>query len=229
MARLRKCKVCDQQVSSNAASCPACGAPVKRKGLHPLISISVIALVLIYIVRAADSPQKVQRAAAEAGAKKPRVTRETEAIFYATKDVNIRSGPSTADPVVGRLARRDTIKCVVRPPEEQWLPCGDNKWVHGDFLGVGYPPAVEVQSSKFHIDKEFAGEGAVVWTANVRNFSDQYIEKVRVEFTTFDDSDRIVTTDVGFASGLAPGGSAATKGYATYFGTEVKGSVRVTP
>ena len=53
------------------------------------------------------------------------------------------------------------------------------------------------------------------------------MESVKVEITIYDASSRVTDSEYTYVSGLALGGMASRKSYATYFGTEKKVSIRV--
>ena len=90
-------------------------------------------------------------------------------------------------------------------------------------------PAFEITTWSWRKDPDFTSDGATIWTGVVRNNTSRYVERVRVEFMSFDAADRIVDTDFGYATGLSPGGTASVKGYATYFGTEQRASLTIKP
>lgn len=83
-------------------------------------------------------------------------------------------------------------------------------------------PTVEVVSWNWRADPGFGTDGAIIYTVEVRNLSDQPIETVRIDFTTYDAQGNVVGSDYTFVSGLPPGGRKSTKSYATYYGTEEK-------
>lgn len=84
-----------------------------------------------------------------------------------------------------------------------------------------------IEDFNWHKAPGFGGNGAVIWQAVIKNHTDSYKRSVEVEFTTYDTSGKIIDVDRGFASGLSPGGTAAVKGYATYFGPEHDGRIRI--
>jgi hypothetical protein len=91
-----------------------------------------------------------------------------------------------------------------------------------------YPlPPLSIESWTWYSDPGFAGRGAVIWTAVIRNNTTEYVRSVPVEVTTFDAAGNVMDTDFSYATGLAPGGTASAKGYATYFGSEKKASIRI--
>jgi hypothetical protein len=88
--------------------------------------------------------------------------------------------------------------------------------------------SVEIVSSNWKADPSFGNRGTVRWNVEVKNTSQRYIESVRVEITTYDRDDRIVTSDFTFVSGIPPGESRSDQSFATYYGTEDRAAIRVT-
>ena len=86
---------------------------------------------------------------------------------------------------------------------------------------------VKIKSLNWRADHTFTSGGAVIWSTEVANLSNKYLDSVRVEFTTYDIHGKIITSDTGYASGLKPYGSASQTGYATYFGAEHSAKIRV--
>lgn len=84
--------------------------------------------------------------------------------------------------------------------------------------------AVEIVNWNWRTDPHFGGKGTILWNAQVRNNSDKYIESVRLELTTYDASNKLVTTAFTFVEAIPPGGD---ESYATYYGTEERAGVQV--
>ena len=60
----------------------------------------------------------------------------------------------------------------------------------------------------------------LIWEAEVKNYSDQYIKSVKVYFATFDSEGNEITQDFSYANALAPGSVKFARSKATYYGTE---------
>jgi hypothetical protein len=80
--------------------------------------------------------------------------------------------------------------------------------------------AAEIVSSNWEVDPDFVGEGAVVWTAEVRNTSSVELESVQVDFTTYDSSGNIVEYDATFVGPIPPGETRSLESFADLHGNE---------
>lgn len=87
--------------------------------------------------------------------------------------------------------------------------------------------AVEIVNWNWRTDPHFGGKGTILWNAQVRNNSDKYIESVRLELTTYDASNKLVTTAFTFVEAIPPGETRSDESYATYYGTEERAGVQV--
>jgi uncharacterized repeat protein (TIGR02543 family) len=85
----------------------------------------------------------------------------------------------------------------------------------------------EIVSSNWRIDSEFAGDGAVVWTVEVRNTTSAQLETVQVEFSTYDAAGKIIAADFAFLDAIPPGETRAAEGFADYRGTEATAKFQV--
>lgn len=81
-------------------------------------------------------------------------------------------------------------------------------------------PAVEIISSAYYSDPNFAGEGGILWVVEVRNPSPQWIELAEIDFTSHDQSGTVLTTSATFVGPIPPGETRAGRGVADYFGNE---------
>lgn len=86
---------------------------------------------------------------------------------------------------------------------------------------------VKIVSENWIADPTFGFHGAVIWTVEVENTGDRYIESVQVEFSTYEESGRIITSASHFIRGLGPHARRSGRAYATYFGTEKSAQTRV--
>lgn len=76
-------------------------------------------------------------------------------------------------------------------------------------------------------DASFGSDGAVIWTVEVQNKSDKYIESVKVGFTSYDNAGKIITSSFGFIKAIPPGTKRSNKSYADYYGTEKNAKVDI--
>lgn len=243
---LRPCRECNREVSTEAASCPHCGVP--RPALRPApphaepqtepaarppswtwgILGFVVLGVAYSFVESARSPARQAPAPAALDA----IGEPVGITVYAERETELYATPDTAGRYMLTLLAGDSLQ-IGSPLRNGWAPVyrpkGDTLWALFSNLSTLPPSPIAIDTWSWYRDSDFAGTGAVIWTAVVKNRSSDYVESVRVEFTSFDAAGRVVDTDWGIATGLAPGGTASAKGYATYFGTEKTASLRITP
>lgn len=151
--------------------------------------------------------------------------------LYAYKTINVRNGAGTQFSIISRLTRGDVVK--VEHTNGDWAMISQS----GEVIGYVYKPIMEtaplpdfeIVSWKWYKDPSFGIDGSVIWTVEVRNNTNRYVEHLKVEFTSFDIQNRIITSDFSYISGLSPGGSGSTKSYSTYFGAEKTASIRIVP
>lgn len=87
----------------------------------------------------------------------------------------------------------------------------------------------EVVSLNWRKDPSYGADGSVIYTVAVTNQSGQYIDHLPIRFTTYDSEGNVVTSSLNYVSGLAPGDTGATRGFATYFGEATDARVRIIP
>lgn len=87
----------------------------------------------------------------------------------------------------------------------------------------------EIVDWRWYADPNYGSKGTVIWIVEIKNKTDQYVGKVRVEFTTYDSDKRLITTSHAYIGTFTPKGTASTKMYADYFGTETSAKIRVLP
>ena len=67
---LQKCRECGKEISTQAASCPQCGAPKKKSGCLNQIALLMLLLVgVIYVMAKITSPTVPPEVAAQNAAK----------------------------------------------------------------------------------------------------------------------------------------------------------------
>jgi hypothetical protein len=85
----------------------------------------------------------------------------------------------------------------------------------------------EIVSTNWRVDPEFAGDGAVIWTVEVRNTTGVQLETVQVEFSTYDAAGKILAADFAFLDPIPPGETRTTEGFANYHGTEANAKFQI--
>ena len=88
--------------------------------------------------------------------------------------------------------------------------------------------AAEISDWNWRKDASFGTDGTIHWTVQIRNTSGRYIESVRVEFTTYDSSGKLVSTTFTYVDAIAPGGTRSESSYADYYRTEEKAATVIT-
>lgn len=88
--------------------------------------------------------------------------------------------------------------------------------------------AAQIVGSNWRVDPEFAGEGGIIWTVEVRNTGTAELELVRIDFITYDASGKILDHDFTFAEGIPPGETRAAEGLADLRGGETSVNYQVT-
>jgi len=88
--------------------------------------------------------------------------------------------------------------------------------------------AAEIADWNWREDTSFGTDGTIHWTVQIRNTTDRYIESVKVEFTTYDASGKLVSTTFTYVDAIAPGGTRSESSYADYYRTEQRATVKIT-
>jgi hypothetical protein len=88
---------------------------------------------------------------------------------------------------------------------------------------------LEVTSYAFYPDPTFAGEGAVIWVAEARNTSSQWVESAELDFASHDAAGNVLASDFTFVGPIPPGETRAGQGLADLLGTEASATVNVGP
>jgi List-Bact-rpt repeat protein len=86
---------------------------------------------------------------------------------------------------------------------------------------------VEIVSSAFYPDPEFAGEGAVIWVVEARNTGSQVVESAKIDFTSHDASGAVLASDFTFVGPIPPGETRAGQSFADFLGTEASVDMKV--
>lgn len=240
---LAKCPDCGREVSTSAPSCPGCGRTlvVQAKGQAQPLALGCLGILVIFGVCTAigksgeESRAARNRDAFNEIANRPGPPEPPGWQVWAYRPLNVRATPSEKGKIVRKLARGESVRVVGSADTTSgWLailsgPTGQDTagYIPVRFTERAPLPPVNIESWTWYPDSDFAGRGAVIWSAVVRNNTGAYIEHVAVEITTFDKDGVIADTDFAYATGLPPGGTASVKGYATYYGTEKSANLRL--
>jgi hypothetical protein len=88
-------------------------------------------------------------------------------------------------------------------------------------------PVVQIISSAYYPDPDFAGDGAVIWVVEARNNGAQTVESAEINFTSHDASGAVLASDFTFVGPIPPGETRASQSFADYLGTEASVDVQV--
>jgi hypothetical protein len=86
---------------------------------------------------------------------------------------------------------------------------------------------VQVTSSAYYADPNFADQGAIIWVVEVRNVGAQMVESAEINFTSHDASGSVLASDFTFVGPVPPGETRASGSSADYFGTEASVDIQV--
>jgi SH3 domain-containing protein/zinc ribbon protein len=225
---LKQCKECGHDISSKAKECMNCGAPVKKTSVTRvivLLFILIFAVVLLFDKHIGKNKTTYSSPVDNTDLLKYGLER------YAHKSLNVREGRGKNFKKVDTINRGDVVR--VDSIENDWGVVYKHKiklgYVFSPLLEYAPLPDFEIVSWNWRKDPDFGTNGTVIWRVQVRNNTSNYVELLKVEFTSFDSRGNIVDTDYVYVNALRPYGTASDKGYATYYGTEKKASIRIVP
>lgn len=242
---LTGCKECGKEVSSKADACPNCGVENPSGSwfnytgtgcgggclgvLGGIVLLGIIVAVFVPEDYSSDtnaSPDYSNQLGNEAG----QLDRQRR---YAPQTINIRSGRGTNNDVVEQISRGDML--YVDSLQKGWWKVysgpggGPIGYVSANVVQTSPPPSFEIETWNWRTDPSFGTDGAVIWTAVIRNHTDRYVDNVRVVFTTFDAQGNVLDTEYSYATDIPPGGTSSVKGYVDYFGREERGQIQIKP
>jgi hypothetical protein len=190
----------------------------------PLMALALSFLAVLIAVGLLDKPESAQPILSES----PRPIKD---VMWAHGTVSIRASRSDDADAVAHIERGDRVE--IDSLVEGWArvfqtgaprPVG---YVATSALSSEVLPDFEIESWNWRKDPGFGSKGAVVWTVEVRNNTRRYIDRLRVNFTTYDASGAVMDSDFLYVTGISPGGTASDKGHASYYGGEEKARVRI--
>lgn len=150
---------------------------------------------------------------------------------YAHSTINIREGRGTGYAVATQANRGDRLQVAPDSSRDGWTAVFQGRnhvgYVSESVLEDRPLPRAEIADWNWRSRPDFGTSGTVEYTVSIRNNTDQYIDRLRVNFESYDASDRIITTAFAFVRGIPPGGTASTSSYATYFGREESGRISI--
>jgi hypothetical protein len=241
------CPNCKRQVNSNTNYCSFCGEELKndkdetKKEIKPNIKkeiphqgllIAILTILGLLIIGYISNEFEFSNSSFKTKKRRTSVSTNNHLVtMYAHQEINIRKGRSTKTPIVGKLRRGEKIQTGFSL--NNWIEVyrfGKSKGFVYDELLKNYPvPDFEILSWNWVKDYNFGVDGAIIWTVEVQNNTNNYIDHLRVEITTYDKNGKIMTSDYTFVKGLSPGGTASNTSYSTFYGGEKNAKVRIIP
>lgn len=86
--------------------------------------------------------------------------------------------------------------------------------------------SVEIADWNWHADPPFGTHGTIKWNVEVHNKSTRNIRSVKVDFTTYDKSGKLVASTFAFLEAIPAGATRGTNSFADLYGTEKTASVQ---
>lgn len=87
--------------------------------------------------------------------------------------------------------------------------------------------SVSLASWNWEKDPSYGTQGAIRWRAAIENRTDRPIQRVKVEFSTYDGSNRLITSTADFIRAIPPQGFGSMESTADLYGTEATAQARV--
>ena len=82
--------------------------------------------------------------------------------------------------------------------------------------------SAKITQWSWDVDSDFGTDGTIKWRAEIQNTSDRPIRNVKVDFTTYDRSGKLLTSTFAYVSAIPPGGTKSDESFADLYGTEDK-------
>ena len=213
-----RCAECGAPTPTGARRCADCGAPVSRElPVAWLMGLALAAAAILGLLGYQAGPAGEERPG-PTGQARPAPAPEPVTL-YAPQTINVRRGPGTDHGVVGQVQRGDRLRLQGGNADWRSIVSGrfEGRYIYSPLLQVDSIPRFEIVSWDWDPKPEFAGgEGAVEWSARVRNNSERPARQLRVEFTAFDADGDPVLRDHFYAYDLEPRGEASVKAYADF-------------
>jgi hypothetical protein len=207
---LIECPECKRQVSDQAAGCPHCGHPI-----NPLIrevaptardrSSAPIFLVLASIALALSLFT-------------PRLL-----LFFPVMGTLGCAAISFLRREKGRIGAAVVFVFGVGLliMNETGAPSG------GGVLSSPNLAAAEIVGWNWRKDPSFGTHGTIKWNVQVRNKTSDNISSVKVEFTTYDKSGKLISSTFTYVSAIPPGQTRSGESFADLYMTEEKAAVQI--
>jgi hypothetical protein len=108
------------------------------------------------------------------------------------------------------------------------LPMDQNRNAVAQLSATATPSGgVVVTSYAFYPDSSFGDRGAVIWVAEAKNNTGQWVEAAELDFTSHDAAGNVLASDFTFVGPIPPGETRSNQGLADLLGTEASAVVNV--
>ncbi len=87
--------------------------------------------------------------------------------------------------------------------------------------------AAEIVDWNWHKDPSFGTNGTIKWNIQVKNKSEKYLDRIKVELTTYDASNKLIATTSSYVTGIAPGQTRSQNGYMDLYGSEESANAQI--
>jgi hypothetical protein len=88
--------------------------------------------------------------------------------------------------------------------------------------------AAEIVAWNWRTDPNFGTHGTIKWNVQVHNKSSENIGTVRVEFTTYDNAGKLVSSTFTYINAIPPGQTRSNESFADLYTTEDRAMVQIT-
>lgn len=202
---LIKCSECNNDISSNADSCPHCGNPILKKNQTTKIDqaapiflgLSIVGLFILF-----STP-----------------------VFLVFIPLIFTLGCA-----VTSLIRKEKAKllaiCVLILTVLIWVGTQKSSGLSSNSVSQ-VESSTKIINSTWSADPEFGTKGTIKWAVEVKNISDKHIQNAKVEFTTYDKSGKLVSSDFSYVSAIPAGESRSKESYADLYGIEETAAFKI--
>ena len=87
--------------------------------------------------------------------------------------------------------------------------------------------SAEIADWSWDVDPSFGTNGTIKWRVSIKNKTDKPIEAVKVDFTSYDASGKMLTSTFAYVSAIPPMGKRDRESYADFYGPEQTADVAI--
>jgi hypothetical protein len=211
---LVNCSECRKEISDQAESCPHCGHPLRKvaseppsgtqKDGAPFLIFATIALVISLFSNQALVPAMATIGFAAASLLRSEKWRPGAGIVLAVGIILFVAVATVQTPASTTAVTSSATRA-----------------------SRGHTDAVEIADWNWLKDPNFGTRGTIKWNVQVRNKGSENIESVKVEFTTYDGTGKLIATTFTYVSAIPPGEVRASSSFADLYGTESRATTQI--